>query len=61
MPHNELSGWMLFTLCALLFLAAGIRDGDVLVTVASIVFLGACGFFLAPWFVARRDDRHPNE
>ena len=37
---------MLFLLCSLLFLAAAIRDGDVLIGVASLVFLAACVLFL---------------
>lgn len=41
-------GWILFLVCALLFGAAGLRDGDVLITVGSVVFLVACVLFLIP-------------
>jgi len=41
-------GWILFLVCALLFIAAGLRDGDLLVTAASLVFLVACVLFLLP-------------
>ena len=40
--RRELWGWLLFLLCSLLFLAAAIRDGDLLIAVASRVFLAAC-------------------
>jgi hypothetical protein len=41
-------GWILFLVCALLFIAAGLRDGDALITVGSVLFLIACLFFLVP-------------
>jgi uncharacterized membrane protein YhhN len=41
-------GWVLFLVCAVLFTAAGLRDGDVLITVGSLVFLVACVLFLVP-------------
>lgn len=44
--RRELWGWLLFLLCSLLFLAAAIRDGDLLIGVASVVFLVACVLFL---------------
>jgi hypothetical protein len=44
--RRELWGWLLFLLCSLLFLAAAIRDGDLLIAVASLVFLVACVLFL---------------
>ncbi len=48
MQRFDLWGWLLFLVCALLFIAAGLRDGDVLITVASLVFLVACVLFLVP-------------
>lgn len=44
----DLWGWILFLVCALLFGAAGLRDGDVLITVGSVLFLVACVLFLVP-------------
>ena len=41
-------GWILFLVCALLFVAAGVRDGDALITTGSVLFLVACVFFLVP-------------
>lgn len=48
MQRLDLWGWILFLLCALLFTAAGLRDGDVLITVGSVLFLVACVLFLLP-------------
>ena len=48
MQRLDLWGWILFLLCALLFAAAGLRDGDVLITVGSVLFLVACVLFLVP-------------
>lgn len=39
----------MFLLCALLFAAAGLRDGDLLITVGSLLFLAACVLFLMPY------------
>jgi hypothetical protein len=44
--RRELWGWLLFLLCSLLFLAAAVRDRDLLIGVASLVFLVACVLFL---------------
>lgn len=46
MRQLELVGWTLFLLCAAAFTAAGLRDGDVLVTAGSVMFLIACILFL---------------
>lgn len=45
----DLWGWILFLVCALLFTAAGLRDGDLLITVGSLLFLVACVLFLVPY------------
>lgn len=52
MRRLDLWGWILFLVCALLFTAAGLRDGDVLITIGSVVFLVACVLFLVTY--ARR-------
>lgn len=49
MQRLHLWGWILFLLCALLFTAAGLRDGDVLITLGSVLFLVACVLFLVPF------------
>ena len=48
MRRPERSGWVLFLLCAVAYTAAGIRDGDVLLTLGSVLFLIACVLFLLP-------------
>jgi hypothetical protein len=44
----QLWGWILFTICALLYFIASIRSGDILFTAASFVFLAACVVFMIP-------------
>jgi energy-coupling factor transporter transmembrane protein EcfT len=51
----QLWGWVLFVLCALLFLASSVVNGDVLAAAGSLVFLLACGVFLVPVIGALRD------
>lgn len=47
MRDAELWGWVLFLLCAVLFVGVGIRDRDPAMTVGSVLFLVACVLFLA--------------
>lgn len=54
--RQEIIGWLLFTLSAMVFMAAGLRNGDLLTLLASLIFLIACLVFLvslirlpAPW------------
>jgi len=44
----HLAGWVLFLVCAFLFLYVAIRDGDVVLGIASLVFLTGCIAFLIP-------------
>lgn len=48
---TDLWGWILFLLCAVVFVAVGIRDGDALMTLGSALFLAACVLFLVPYVV----------
>lgn len=48
MHVNHRIGWALFLASALAFTAVGVRDGDLLVTVASVLFGVACVLFLLP-------------
>ena len=45
---NHRIGWALFLASSLLFVAVGVRDGDLLVTAASVLFGLACVLFLLP-------------
>ena len=44
----HLAGWILFVLCAFLFLYSAVRDGDGVLALASLVFLSGCILFLVP-------------
>ena len=48
MKRHELVGWLLFTLSVCFFVAASLRSGDVQSLIGSLLFLGACFFFMAP-------------
>lgn len=51
----HLAGWLLFLLCAVLFIAASIRNHDALSLAASILFLIGCVVFLIPLAAALKD------
>lgn len=42
------AGWVLFILCAVLFLFSALRVGDDILALASLIFLLGCVFFLIP-------------
>ena len=42
----QLWGWVLFLLSAVAFTAMGVRDGDALLVVGSLLFLVACVVFV---------------
>ena len=44
----QLWGWILFVICAGLFIASSIKNQDMLTLVGSIVFLLACVVFIIP-------------
>jgi choline-glycine betaine transporter len=44
----QLFGWILFVVCALLFLASSIHNRDTIAIYASLVFLVACFVFMIP-------------
>ncbi|MGA7271827.1 MAG: hypothetical protein WB239_12210 [Acidimicrobiia bacterium] len=46
MPGRHRLGWTLFLASAGLFLVTGIRDGDLVLVIASIVFGVGCVLFL---------------
>jgi glucan phosphoethanolaminetransferase (alkaline phosphatase superfamily) len=52
---NQLLGWILFVICAVLFILSGIRFGDVLMITASVIFLLACVVFLVPLIKALKE------
>lgn len=44
----HLVGWILFLACAFLFLYVAMRDGDLVLALASLLFLAGCVVFLIP-------------
>ena len=47
LPYH-ITGWVLFLICAVLFLYVAARDRDLALTLASLVFLSGCIAFLIP-------------
>lgn len=56
----QLYGWILFVVCALLFIAASVIDREPLVLAGSVIFLLACLFFLVPLIETIKNDRGGN-
>ena len=50
----QLWGWILFIVCAFIFIASSIRMGDGLMLVGSLFFLVACFLFLIPLLTKER-------
>jgi len=44
----QLAGWLLFVACALVFIAAGLKNRDILTVIGGLLFLVACIVFLVP-------------
>ncbi|MBW2963260.1 cytochrome oxidase subunit III [Candidatus Woesearchaeota archaeon] len=44
----EMAGWVLFIICAILFIISGFRSYDSLLIIGSFIFLFACFVFLVP-------------
>ncbi len=44
----HIAGWILFLICAFLFLYVAVRDSDVILALASLLFLAGCVLFLIP-------------
>ena len=53
----HLAGWVVFIICAVLFIASSLKSGDILMLVASVVFLAACIIFLIPLIKTITDER----
>jgi len=49
----HLAGWVMFILCAVLFLISGVRNRDIYSISGNVVFLAACFAFVLP--LVRRD------
>ena len=51
----EISGWVLFTVSALFFIASSLRNGDIVGLLGGVFFLLACAAFLAPYIGTHKD------
>ena len=43
-----LTGWLLFILCAVFYLASSLKNHDLLAVIGSVLFLLACLVFMIP-------------
>lgn len=50
----HLTGWILFIICAVFFIASSLKNHDTLTFIGSIIFLIACIVFLIPLFESYR-------
>ena len=57
----HLAGWILFLICAFLFLFVAVRDHDVTLALASLLFLGGCVVFLVPLLFHRSENDKAQE
>jgi Ca2+/Na+ antiporter len=44
----QLTGWILFIICAIFFIAASLKNHDTLTFIGGVIFLIACIVFLIP-------------
>ncbi len=44
----QLAGWILFIICAIFFVASGLKNHDILTCIGGVIFLIACIVFLIP-------------
>jgi hypothetical protein len=52
----QLSGWILFIVCAGFFIASAIKADDILVLAGSIIFLSGCIVFIIPMVIKGKQD-----
>lgn len=49
-----LSGWILFIICAIFFIASSLKNHDTLTFIGSVIFLIACIVFLIPLVMSNK-------
>ena len=52
----QLSGWILFIVCAGFFIASALKADDVLMLAGSIIFLSGCVVFIIPIVIKGKRD-----
>lgn len=55
----QIVGWILFTICAIFFIASSLKNHDVLTFIGSVIFLIACIVFFIP--LVRSSERTEND
>lgn len=53
----NLLGWVLFIICAFLFIVSSFKNGDIVMLAGSIIFLAACVIFIIPLIKGRGSER----
>ncbi len=53
----QLSGWILFLVCAGFFIASAIKADDIFVLAGSIIFMGGCVVFIIPMVIKGKQDK----
>ena len=56
-----LTGWWLFVVCAVFFIAASARSGDLIALLGSIAFMSANIAFLIPFYRANANEGSGHE
>jgi len=52
----QLTGWILFIICAIFFVASSLKNRDILAFIGSVIFLIACIVFLIPLVRSNKKD-----
>jgi hypothetical protein len=52
----HLSGWVLFILCAIFFIASSVKNRDVLTFIGSVIFFIACIVFIIPLVRSKKNE-----
>ena len=50
----QLVGWIVFIVCAIFFIAASLKNHDMLTFIGSVIFLIACIVFLIPMITIKK-------
>jgi len=59
--NYQIDGWILFVVCAILFIASSLKNHDTLTFIGSVFFLIACIIFLIPVFRAYKFAKNVTE
>jgi hypothetical protein len=51
----QLSGWILFIICAILFMTSSLKNQDTLTFIGSVIFFVACIIFIIPLVKSKKE------